>query len=355
MQSLILPSPILTNFGPVNLSGVKKILALVGLLLIFGQCKRPETYYFEGNALGTTYHIRVQGKGQSLSQKDIQDLIRRLNASLSTYQATSLISCINRGDTLPADKHFRFVLERARKIYKATGGRYDPTIGILVNAWGFGPGRRIPGIERDSSVVDSLMHYVGLDMVKIDSAGIVRKKYPQIFIDFNSIAKGYVIDRIAAMIAAKGYRNYLVELGGEVVAHGRNIAENRDWIVGIDYPTPGSNSEILELYLRNRAIATSGNYRKFKIDPETGRKYVHTIDARTGYPAISHLLSASVLAPDCTDADGWATACMASGFENAKQYIQSHPELDAVLIYSDTTGKIQVWESKGVRPLKVNP
>ncbi len=332
---------------------MKKIVLIFLLLLTFNQCRRPHSYYFQGNALGTTYHIRVQGEGKSISDRDIQDVIRRLNRSLSTYQATSLISRINRGDTLVVDKHFRFVLERARKIYKATGGRYDPTIGILVNAWGFGPGRRIAGIERDSSVVDSLMRYIGLDMVKIDSAGIVRKKYPQIFIDFNSIAKGYVIDRIAAMIASKGYRNYLVELGGEVVARGRNIAENRDWIVGIDYPVPGSNSEILELYLRDRAIATSGNYRKFKIDPQTGRKYVHTINALNGYPAISHLLSASVLAPDCTDADGWATACMASGFEKAKQYIQARPELDAVLIYSDSAGKIRVWESPGVKTLKV--
>ncbi len=332
---------------------MKKVFALIGLILVLVQCRRTQNLYFQGNALGTTYHIRVQGEGKPLSDKDIQDVIRRLNQSLSTYQGTSLISRINRGDTLPADEHFRYVLERARKIYKATGGRYDPTIGILVNAWGFGPGKRIARIEKDSSVVDSLMRFVGLDMVQIDTAGIVRKKYPQIFIDFNSIAKGYVIDRIAAMIAGKGYRNYLVELGGEVVARGRNLVENRDWIVGIDYPKQDSQSEILELYLRDRAIATSGNYRKFKIDPQTGRKYVHTIDARTGYPAVSHLLSASVLAPDCTDADGWATACMASGLEKAKQYIEARPELDAVLIYSDSTGRIRVWESPGVRALKV--
>lgn len=320
-------------------------LPLLAVLWLTMACHRAGQKVFQGYALGTTYKIIVQGDGERLRQKDIEDLIRQLNQSLSTYQGQSLISRINRGDTLKADRHFAYVFRKAYEIYRETEGRYDPTIGLLVNAWGFGPGKKIQGIETDSTIVDSLMRYVGMDMVRIDKDSTVRKKYPQIFIDFNSIAKGYVIDQIGALIASKGYRNYLVELGGEVLARGRNMRENRPWIVSIDYPEPGSDREILDVPLTNRAVATSGNYRKFKIDRKTGRKYVHTLNALTGYPAISHLLSASVFAPTCTVADGWATACMASGLDKARQYIEAHPELDAILIYSDSTGQIRVWNS----------
>ncbi len=318
---------------------------LLAVLWLTTACRRPGQKVFQGYALGTTYKIIVQGDGDRLSQSDIEELIRRLNASLSTYQGQSLISRINRGDTLKADRHFAYVFRKAYEIYRETEGRYDPTIGLLVNAWGFGPGKKIPGIETDSSIVDSLMRYVGMDLVRIDSDSTVRKKYPRTFIDFNSIAKGYVIDQIGALIASKGYRHYLVELGGEVLARGHNVRENRPWIVSIDYPAPGSRAEMLEVPLTDRAVATSGNYRKFKIDRKTGRKYVHTLNALTGYPAVSHLLSASVFAPDCTTADGWATACMASGLDKARQYIEAHPELDAILIYSDSTGQIRVWNS----------
>ena len=326
-------------------------LPLLAVLWLTMACHRAGQKVFQGYALGTTYKIIVQGDGERLRQKDIEDLIRQLNQSLSTYQGQSLISRINRGDTLKADRHFAYVFRKAYEIYRETEGRYDPTIGLLVNAWGFGPGKKIQGIETDSTIVDSLMRYVGMDMVRIDKDSTVRKKYPQIFIDFNSIAKGYVIDQIGALIASKGYRNYLVELGGEVVARGMNIKENRPWTVSIDYPLPGSQREIAEVYLRDRAVATSGNYRKFKSDPHTGRKFVHTIDALTGFPAVSNLLSASVFAPDCTTADGWATACMASGLERSKKYITSHPQLDAILIYSDSTGRIKLWNS-GVEIVK---
>ena len=321
------------------------------ILLLSVACRRPVEQKFDGYALGTTYHIVIQGQGQNITRHQIEDLIRRLNASLSTYQAGSLISRINRGEKIKADSDFIYVYRKAKEIFRETGGRYDPTIGILVNAWGFGPGKKIKGIEQDSSVVDSLMKFVGYDKVSIDDSGYVVKKYPEIFFDFNSIAKGYVIDRIADLIHQKGYRNYLVELGGEVVARGMNIKENRPWTVSIDYPLPGSRREIAEVYLRDRAVATSGNYRKFKSDPHTGRKYVHTIDALTGFPAVSNLLSASVFAPDCTTADGWATACMASGLERAKKYITSHPQLDAILIYSDSSGRIRIWNS-GVEIVK---
>jgi len=331
------------------------VINFVFILTLIGAC-RPSVkeQRFSGNALGTTYHIRIQGKGRKIDKRDIESLIARLNRSLSTYISGSLISRINRGDTLQADEHFRRVYEAAREVYEQTGGIYDPTVGILVNAWGFGPGKKIKNIEHDSTITDSLLTYVGFDMVRIDDSGYVRKQYPEIFIDFNSIAKGYVIDRIGDLIAEKGYENYLVELGGEVLARGKNIKVNRPWTVAVDYPVPGHEGYITAVALENEAIATSGNYRKYRVDKETGEKYVHTLNPFTGRPERSALLSASVIAKDCTTADAWATACMAAGTEKAKQFLTRHPALEGLLIYADSTGRLQVWHTENVHLVRLD-
>ncbi len=325
---------------------MKKKLLLLFLLSI--ACNRSGPKVFDGHALGTTYHIVITGDGKKIRQKDIDKLIASLNASLSTYQRQSLLSAFNRGEAIIPGEHILYVMGEAGKIYRDTKGIYDPTVGVLVNAWGFGPGKRIKGIEHDSLMVDSLRSLVGFDMIYVDGNGRLRKRKKGMFLDFNSIAKGYVIDRIGALIRSRGYDNFLVELGGEVIASGINETENRPWRVGIDYPVAGNSSEIAYLEMRDRALATSGNYRKFRIDPGTGRKYVHTINPLTGYPAVSHLLSASVTAPNCTVADGWATACMAGGFEKAKSWILSKDFLEGILIYSDSLGKIKVWYSPGL-------
>jgi thiamine biosynthesis lipoprotein len=312
------------------------------------QNKPVSPLYFEGNALGTTYHITVipVKKSQKINRKDIDSVITAVNNSLSTYQANSLISKINRGKTLKPDKQFTDVFYTAQKIYRETGGLYDPTIGILVNAWGFGPGKKIDGIEKDSTIVDSLKKFVGYDYLQIDEYGFLKKKYPQIYIDFNSIAKGYAIDRVGKMLQQKAYDNFLVEIGGEVLAKGKNTLKNRDWLVAIDNPDRKNGRKFIsKIALNNQAMATSGNYRKYYIDKKTGKKYVHTIDPITGYPAIRHLLSASVIAPKCTLADGYATACMVMGFEASKTFLNKHPELQAFLVYSDEKGNIRTYKT----------
>ncbi len=331
-----------------NLISVRPVLWFFVLFVLISCRQGIKEEHFSGKALGTTYHIDIQGNGDEITQKEIEELIAQINRSLSTYIPGSLISRINRGEELKADEHFRYVFNEARKIYRATNGLYDPTIGILVNAWGFGPGKKIKNIEHDSTIVDSLKKYVGFDKVYIDQNGVVRKKYPQIFIDFNSIAKGYVIDKIGELISKKSYENYIVELGGEVLAKGKNIKENRPWIVAVDYPVAGSGHYAADIKLFNKAIATSGNYRKYRIDRKTGKKYVHTLHPKTGFPYQSNLLSASVLAPNCTEADGWATACMVSGFQQARKYITENTRLEGLLIYADSLGKIKIWQSDGI-------
>ena len=333
-------------------NALKLILILSISLTGCRQKNNDSSYYFEGNALGTTYHITAIGNQNSkkLFQKDIDSVISSVNNSLSTYQPNSLISRINKGEVIKPDKQFIEVYQSALKIYKETGGLYDPTIGILVNAWGFGPGKKIKGIEKDSTIVDSLKKFVGYEYLHIDEHGFLIKKYPQIYIDYNSIAKGYAIDRVGKMLKQKKIDNFLVEIGGEVLASGNNTQKNRNWIVAIDNPDRKDKRKFIsKITLQNQALASSGNYRKYYIDKKTGKKYVHTINPVTGYPAVKHLLSASVIANNCTMADGYATACMVMGFEASKSFLKKHPELKAFLVYSDDKGNIKTYMGNHIK------
>ncbi len=332
----------------------KNFILFAGLFFLFFSCKqtkKSEKIYFQGEALGTTYHITaIPGKGsREVQQKDIDSVIEAVNASLSTYRPNSLISRINKGEELKVDEMFKEVYVEAGKIYKNTDGVYDPTIGIVVNAYGFGPGKKIEGIEKDSSIVDSLMRFVGYDMIRIDKGDTLRKKYPQIFIDYNSIAKGYAIDRVGKFFADRGFTDYLIEIGGEVLGKGKNRLKKRPWIVAIDNPDRKSDKKLFsKIELTDKAMATSGNYRKFYVDEKTGKKYVHTINSKTGYPEISHLLSATIIADNCMKADGYATACMALGLDKCKDLLSKHPELQAFLIYSDEKGNLKTYKTSGI-------
>ncbi len=333
---------------------MKVIKFLFLFILLAVSCKHKavtEKQYFQGEALGTTYHITAFGDSisQPVTEKDIDSVIEAVNASLSTYRPNSLISRINKGEELKVDEMFKEVYEEAGKIYEQTEGVYDPTIGIVVNAYGFGPGKKIPGIEKDSSIVDSLMKYVGYDLIWLDKGDTLRKKFPQVFIDYNSIAKGYAIDRVGKLFSDRGYKDYLVEIGGEVLGKGKNTLKNRPWIVAIDNPDRQSDKKLFsKIELINKSMATSGNYRKFYVDKKTGKKYVHTINSKTGYPEISHLLSATIIADNCMTADGYATACMALGLEGCKALLSKHPELKALLIYSDEKGNLKTFVTRGL-------
>ena len=328
----------------------KLILTILSITLILSCTEKTnnKSLYFEGNALGTTYHIKAFADTDSnlTSKKDIDSVIDAVNNSLSTYQNNSIISHINKGEKIKIDQQFKEVFDAAKKIYQETGGIYDPTIGILVNAWGFGPQKKTAQIENKPALIDSLKQFVGYNLIQIDKKGYLVKKYPQIYIDYNSIAKGYAIDRVGKMLLNKGIKNYLVEIGGEVLTKGINIEKNKKWLVAIDNPDRKSgNKFISKIELSNQAMATSGNYRKFYIDKKTGKKYVHTLNPKTGYPTQSNLLSASIITNNCTLADGYATAFMAMGFEKSKIFLKNHKELQAYLVYSNAQGKIKTFYS----------
>lgn len=329
------------------------IYPLIAFIAVSCAKKANEERVEVGEALGTTYQIKY------FSEKDIKldvaldSIFESINNSMSTYRPGSDISKINSGDTtVRVDNDFRKVFEYSSKIYKESGGYFDPTVGILVNAYGFGPGKQLA--EPDEKTMDSLRKYVGFNKLDISSRNIIVKNDPHIYLDFNAIAKGYTIDVIAKYLDSRNVDNYLIELGGELVGKGRNLAKDSEWLVGIDDPRQKEDERTYQtvLALKNRALATSGNYRKFRIDSVTGKKYVHTINPLTGKAQKSNLLSASVLADNCALADGYATAFMALGLEKSKEMLERFDGVDVYLIYSEEGKKEEsVYASPGFKTI----
>ncbi|MEH0007485.1 MAG: FAD:protein FMN transferase [Flavobacteriales bacterium] len=323
------------------------LLGLIASLCFACQKADSNVQAVWGEALGTTYHIEYISPTPSDYTAAFNRIFNAVNASMSTYISSSKISRINRGDTpVVVDSLFAEVLQQSRVIWKKTDGYFDPTIGILVNAWGFGPEQ--PLAEPDSATVDSLMRLVGLQKVHLRPDLRVEKDDPGVSLDFNAIAKGYTVDLIARYLDGQKVKNYLIEIGGEIRAHGEKSAGQR-WTIGIEEPRSDGKRRIMEKRsLENRSMATSGNYRKFRIDALTGRKYVHIINPHTGYSAQGKILSASVLAADCMTADAYATAFMAMGFERTVRFLNQHENLDALLIYDSETA-MKVYATKGFR------
>ncbi len=318
-------------------------LIAIGLVLFSAfSCTKPQKFkHLEGNALGTTFSI-IYDDSVNYSQS-IDTLFDVVNASLSTYHPNSLISKINNGDSLiRVDKHFITVFNKAKKINKETDTYFDPTVGVLVNAWGFGPKKALDNL--DSLAVKNLMKYVGFEKITLKNKRII-KKFPAIFIDFNAIAKGYTVDVLGRFLESKNIENYMVEIGGEVRVRGIN-SRGKSWVIAIEKPlTDGTRAYETTISLQNKAMATSGNYRKYKIDKQ-GRKYVHTINPKTGFTAQNDLLSATVITTrDCADADAYATAFMAMGYKKTKAFLEKHKDLQTLLIYVDEQGAVQVEEN----------
>ena len=327
-----------------------KTALIIGALSLLGCSTTWIKNQNRGNALGTTYSI-IYISDESLDfQREIDSVFQVVNQSLSTYIPTSDISKINNGDsTITVDHMFQEVFGVSSKVHKASEGYFDPTIGVLANAWGFGPGEQM---QLDSLRVDSLLKYVGWDKVKITGNGTIKKEHPGIRFDFNAVAKGYAIDRLGALLDQKGIENYLVEVGGEVLTKGINTVSEKLWTVGIDDPQVEIGRQLkLIVSLEDKAMASSGNYRKFRIDSITGEKYVHTIDPKTGYTKNSHVLATSVVAPNCAEADAFATAFMAMDLNDSKEVLNEQNQLEAYIIYLDDDGNTQEFMTEGFEAL----
>ncbi|HBE42949.1 MAG TPA: thiamine biosynthesis protein ApbE [Bacteroidales bacterium] len=278
-------------------------------------------------------------------QNEVEKILQDFNMSLSLYEPSSVLCRINRNETDIPDELFAEVFRRSKEINELTDGAFDVTVGPLVKAWGFGPDEQKNFTE---SARDSLMQLIGMDKVEIRN-GRLLKRDPRLSLDFNAIAQGFSVDIISRYFDGKGIKSHLVEIGGEVRVRGDKGGAM--WKIGIDRPAdnniiPGNELQAI-IKLRDRSLATSGNYRKFYV--EDGVKYSHTIDPKTGYPARNQLLSATILASDCTTADGIATACMVMGKDKSIEFLQSHPEFDAFLVCSDDSGEFRTWTSENLK------
>lgn len=331
----------------------KKRLVLfgVGLLLAFMivsylRNDAPKLYHIVGRTMGTIqYNVKYIGSEVSGLDQEIADELVAFNQSLSTYIPTSEVSQLNAtGKIVFRSKYFSFILKKSQEIYDRTQRAFDPSVGPLIQAWGFGPDKRIPNL--DSTAVDSLRAITGFDRIVFDDEKTTIPKNFQI--DFSAIAKGYAVDVIAELLEMKGVKNYMVEIGGEVRCRGKND-EQKSWALGIEDPMVSSDQQRLMaiVRLKDRALATSGNYRNFY--EKDGQVYAHIIDPRTGYTAKHNLLSASVFGADCMTADAYATAFMVLGLEKSKK-IAATENLDAFFLYRSESGNIKSFVTDGIKP-----
>ena len=299
-----------------------------------------------GKTMGTTYRIVYLDPGGRNFKKEIDSILVDFNQSLSTYIPDSELSRLNRYDSLVFESDYFYpVLQTSKEVFSITDGAFDPTIGPLVNAWGFGPDG--PSLQ-DSLGVKQLLEQVGFENLDFNEKG-VKKSNTDVYLDFSAIAKGYGADVVANFLKDMGIVDFLVEIGGELVGNGVND-KGELWKVGVSHPDEeGLANEIYSIVaLENKGLATSGNYRNFYV--KDGVKYSHTISPFTGYPVVHRLLSATVVAYDCMVADAYATAFMVLGLNRAKEIQKSVEGIEIFLIFNDDQGQIQSYVSDGLAP-----
>ncbi len=325
------------------------ILIIFGVILASCSIER-ETRLIEnsGYAQGSTYQIKYLTNRNQNFKKEIGSIFEDIDNSMSTYVPTSLISEVNKGDRwVTVDEYFLTVLNRSLEIAEETNGDFDPTVAPLVRLWGFGF-EKVRG-DVNTEMVDEVNSRTGYSNIEVDGSKV---KIPEGFsLDFNAIAQGFTVDVIADYLESQGINNYMVEVGGEVKTKGLND-KGSVWTIGVDKPQQQIDTEdrfqfILEL--KDAGLATSGNYRKYWIDEETGTRYSHTIDPHSGTPARNRLLSASIISESAMDADAYATVCMVKGLENCISFLENKPELEGYLIYSGDSDNWDIFITEGFK------
>jgi thiamine biosynthesis lipoprotein len=328
------------------------IAGFLGLVVLsFTSCtKSTQKVTFQGETQGTYYAVTYfDAEGRDF-QPQVDSILHAFDQSVSMWVPESIISRINRDDSLASpDAWFEDIFRLSEEVSNATGGAFDFTIGPLVNAWGFGFKGKM---NMDSSLVDSLKQLVDYRMVRLEDGKIIRKK-DNIQFDFNAIAQGYAVDIVGDFLASKGVTRFLVDIGGEILGKGTK-PDGHAWLVGIENPAADSLAERTlnaRVKLTDRGLATSGNYRKYY--EENGIRYSHTIDPKTGYPVRHSLLSVSVLADDCATADGFATAFMVMGFEKARAFVENKRGMEAYFIMDAGSGIFQTYATEGFEEIMV--
>ncbi len=336
------------------------------LVLFFVGCQSEnevvfkEGFVFQGETQGTTYQLIIAEDEVHFSKSEIQNLLAEFDTILSTYIDSSLISKINslEGSAIFNDStgYFKECYEESMAVFRTSNGAFDVSVFPLVEGWGFMKNVKTP---LSKTKIDSILQFVSSEKDKLHTVNFTAKtihfsKIDKRFkIDFNAIAQGLAVDKIAEFIASRGHKNYYVEIGGELIVKGRNRS-GENWNIGIDVPKENEQKDGVRrlesiLSITNKAIATSGNYRKYYV--KNGKKYAHCLDPRTGYPVDHSLLSATVISNKCSTSDAYATVFMVMGLKGTKQFLESHPalNLDVYLLYDLKNGKIGRFKSKGMK------
>ena len=321
---------------------MRRLVVLLIICVLFSCEREPKNTKLSGVVFGTSYSIIYDSDINYETQFD--SLFYVINKSLSTYQTNSDISKLNRNESFEIDAHFIKVYDASKEIFGQTEGAFDPTIGNVVNAWRFGAENTIEVV--DSLKIDSLMQYVGYDKTYRDN-NTIRKSNPNVYLEFNAIAKGYAVDVLGEYLESNKIEDYLVEIGGEIRTRGINAEKQSKWRVGVEEPNfEGQKSILKAITLKDESMATSGTYRKFKID-ENGNRYAHIIDTETGYPSKTNLLSISVITDDCMTADAYATAFKSMGVEKIKSFLKNHQELKVFLIFENENKELKTLNLNG--------
>ena len=318
------------------------VLLIVASVVIIRQNSAMPYQVNQGMVFGTFYKITYQ-YDKNL-QKEIEAQLKSVNDALSMFDKKSIITAVNNNEPVKLNDMFVNVFKLAQSISEDTDGAFDITVAPLVNAWGFGYKSGALPSQQD---IDSIRAFVGYQKVKLSGMRI-QKEDARLTLDCSAIAKGYGTDVVARYLLREGIKNFMVEIGGEIVTHGVN-PKRQQWSIGIEKPVEDSLAMKSELQTVLRvddiAMATSGNYRNFYY--KDGKKYAHTIDPKTGFPVQHNILSATVLAKQCAVADAYATAFMVMGLEKSKEVLARHKDLKAYLIYDDN-GKYGIWKSPGL-------
>lgn len=342
---------------------MRKLLPFISLCLFFScqnepQVSTPKFVKIAGETMGTTYHIIYEDELGRNFKKEVDSILVEINQAVSTYIPDSEISKFNQNDSidfLTTNEHFIKNYFSSIDVYVETKGFFDPSVMPLVNYWGFGYTDKKPVLKTDSLAIDSIQNSIGLDKVyhvlkrgENEKYLMLSKKRPEFKfqLDFSAIAKGYAVDVVAIFFQEKNSKNYLVEIGGELRTKGKN-AKGKIWTTAIN--TPKINAQLTDyeaiIKVKNKAIATSGNYRNFH--EVNGEWYGHEINPKTGFPEKSNLLSVTIMAEDCMSADAYATAMMVMGLEKSKALAEKLNNIDAFFIFANEVGELETFYTKG--------
>lgn len=334
-----------------------RYIFIVSVLLLLSSCQNKQVEggsaqaaHITGRTMGTHYNIKVVGLNPNqvnIVKQEIDAALEDLNMQVSTYIPQSEISRFN--SSKAGEKHaisgeFRAILDASVKIHSRSKGAFDATVGPVVDLWGFGK-KKSRNKPPTTQQVEGLKQFVGMKKVLIEGRAI-SKIHDKTELDFGSIAKGYGVDLVAQLLREKGFKNFLVEIGGEVAAQGLK-ADGSFWLIGVEKPVVGvasAQSYQAIIKLSDIAVATSGDYRNYFVTDDI--LYSHTIDPVTCKPIINHVASVTVLAPTCMLADGMATAITVMGREKGLALVEQDPQLEVMIIERHVDG-YKLFQSSG--------